>query len=53
MTKSKELFQQEFYVNKQYKDRLFKFIFKEKEDLLQLYNAINGTNYGHKKKMQR
>jgi len=45
MTKSKELFQQEFYVNKQYKDRLFKYIFKEKEDLLQLYNAINGTNY--------
>ena len=47
MAKSKELFQQEFYVNKQYKDRLFKFIFKEKEDLLQLYNAINGTNYNN------
>ena len=45
MTKNKELFQQEFHVNNKYKDRLFKFIFKEKEDLLQLYNAVNGTDY--------
>lgn len=28
-------------VNKQYKDRLFRLIFSEKEPLLQLYNAIN------------
>ena len=34
-----------FYVNKQYKDRLFKLVFKEKKDLLELYNAINDTNY--------
>ena len=34
-------------VIRQYKDRLFKFIFKEKEDLLQLYNAINGTDYNN------
>lgn len=33
------------YVNKQYKDRLFKFVFKEKKDLLELYNAINDTDY--------
>lgn len=33
------------HVNRQYKDRLFKLIFKDKADLLQLYNAINGTNY--------
>ena len=45
MTKTKELFQQEFHVNNKYKDRLFKFIFKEKADLLQLYNAVNGTDY--------
>ena len=31
--------------NRQYKDRLFKLIFREKQDLLQLYNAVNGTNY--------
>ena len=47
MTKNKELCQHEVFVNRQYKDRLFKFIFKEKEDLLQLYNAINGTNYNN------
>lgn len=34
-------------VNREYKDRLFKLIFREKEDLLQLYNAINGTNYNN------
>jgi len=33
------------YINKQYKDRLFKLVFKEKKDLLELYNAINDTNY--------
>jgi len=32
-------------VQREYKDRLFRFIFKEKKDLLTLYNAINGTNY--------
>ena len=34
-------------VNREYKDRLFKRIFREKEDLLQLYNAVNGTNYNN------
>lgn len=38
---------QEIQVNRQYKDRLFKFVFKEKEDLLQLYNALNGTDYNN------
>ena len=47
MAETKELYQQEVYVNRQYKDRLFKFVFKEKEDLLQLYNAINGTDYNN------
>ncbi len=47
MAETKELHQQEVYVNRQYKDRLFKFVFKEKEDLLQLYNAINGTDYNN------
>ena len=28
-----------------YKDRVFRMIFKEKESLLQLYNAMNGTDY--------
>ncbi len=37
----------EIQIIRQYKDRLFKFVFKEKEDLLQLYNAINGTDYNN------
>ena len=32
-------------VNREHKDRLFKFIFQEKKNLLQLYNALNGTEY--------
>ncbi len=33
-------------VHRQIKDRLFRFLFeKDKEALLQLYNALNGTNY--------
>lgn len=32
-------------VNRKYKDRLFCFLFQDKRDLLQLYNAINGSDY--------
>lgn len=32
-------------VNRQYKDRLFRLVFKEKEALLELYNAVNGSDY--------
>lgn len=35
-------------VNREYKDRLFKYIFGREENkawALSLYNAINGTNY--------
>lgn len=39
-------------VNRQYKDRLFKLIFKEKEDLLQLYNAINNTDYNNPEEIE-
>lgn len=34
-------------VNREHKDRLFKFIFQEKEHLLELYNALNGTSYNN------
>ena len=30
---------------REYKDRLFRFIFSYKENALSLYNAINGTDY--------
>ncbi len=32
-------------VNRRYKDRLFRFLFRKKEDLLELYNAVNGSAY--------
>jgi len=32
-------------VNSKHKDRLFKWVFHEKKDLMQLYNAINDTDY--------
>lgn len=32
-------------VNQKHKDRLFRLFFHEKEDLLELYNAINETSY--------
>lgn len=34
-----------YWVNRKYKDRLFRKIFNNKKDLLQLYNAINNTSY--------
>lgn len=32
-------------VNRNHKDRLFRFVFQDKKDLLELYNAVNGTDY--------
>ena len=32
-------------VQREHKDRLFRLIFQDKEDLLDLYNAVNGTEY--------
>ena len=32
-------------VHHQHKDRLFRYIFQDKEDLLDLYNAVNDTDY--------
>ena len=34
-------------VRRDYKARLFEMIFREKEELLGLYNAVNGTNYSN------
>lgn len=31
--------------NREYKDGLFRMVFQKKEDLLSLYNAVNGSNY--------
>ena len=40
-------------VHKQFKDRLFRFLFEEdKEALLQIYNALNGTDYQDASQLQ-
>ena len=38
-------FSRKYRINRAYKDKLFRLIFKNKEDLLALYNAINETCY--------
>ena len=37
--------QNEIRIARNYKDRLFRMIFREKKELLSLYNAVNGTSY--------
>lgn len=36
-------------IKRTYKDSLFRLVFREKRELLSLYNAINGTNYDNPK----
>lgn len=38
-------FGQKYRINRKYKDHLFRLIFQDKKDLLDLYNAINSTSY--------
>src|SRR5699024_136720 len=33
--------------DRKYKDRIFRLVFSNKEDLLSLYNAVSGTEYEH------
>ena len=35
----------ELKANRHYKDRVFRMIFNSREKLLELYNAMNGTDY--------
>lgn len=39
-------------IRKQYKDRLFQKVFEDKKDLLELYNAINGTAYTNAEELE-
>ena len=39
-------------VQREHKDRLFRLIFQDKEDLLDLYNAVNGTDYENTKDLE-
>lgn len=39
-------------VNRNYKDRLFRSIFREKKNLLSLYNAMNGSHYTDEEQLE-
>lgn len=39
-------------INRTYKARLFEMIFSQKKELLELYNAVNGTNYDNPEKLE-
>ena len=42
----------EIRVAKNHKDRLFRMIFREKKELLSLYNAVNGTSYTNAEELE-
>lgn len=44
--------EQDIQGNRKYKDSLFRMVFSKKEDLLELYNAINGTDYTNVDELQ-
>lgn len=44
--------QDEFRINREHKDRLFRRIFHRKEDLLSLYNALNNSDYTNAEELQ-
>lgn len=39
-------------INRRYKDRLFRFLFRNKKDLLELYNAVNGSSYSNEEELE-
>lgn len=43
---------QNIHGNRNYKDSLFGMVFKNKEDLLELYNAVNGTAYTNPEELE-
>ena len=50
---NQQLHHQEYpTANREYKDRLFRLVFQKKEDLLSLYNAVNGTAYENPEDLQ-
>lgn len=40
------------YVTTKYKDTIFRMLFKEKHRLLELFNAINSTNYDNPEELE-
>lgn len=40
------------FLNRKYKDVLFRWLFREKKDLLELYNALNGSTYTNPEELE-
>ena len=47
----KQRTQYESRINRRYKDSLFRKVFSDKKDLLDLYNALNGTDYSNEEEL--
>lgn len=47
----KQRTQYESRINRRYKDSLFRKVFSNKKDLLDLYNALNGTDYSNEEEL--
>ena len=47
----KQKTQYENRINRRYKDSLFRKVFSDKKDLLDLYNALNGTDYSNEEEL--
>lgn len=45
-------FRRRIRIRRQYKDRLFQKVFEDKKDLLELYNAVNGTSYTNTEELE-
>ncbi len=45
MNEKENLIMETPQTERKYKDKLFRLVFREKKELLSLYNAVNGTNY--------
>ena len=43
--------QEQVYINREYKDSVFRMLYREKKNLLQLYNALNGTSHTDPEKL--
>lgn len=44
--------EEELYVIRNHKDTVFRMLFREKDKLLELYNALNGTDYENPEKLE-
>lgn len=41
-----------YKINKKYKDRIFRLVFREKKELLELYNAVNNSDYTNPEELE-